>query len=139
MMTRIAIALLIAVAAVTAASAQRASTDWPQWRGANRDGAAGFAAPARWPDTLTKKWSAEVGIGYAAPITVGDRVYAFVRSRGNDVVLVALNFGDAPVTAAYRGLRVPGTFTDAFSRATLALPASGSLEIPAHGYRVLVR
>jgi hypothetical protein len=69
----------------------------------------------------------------------GDRVYAFVRSRGDDVVLVALNFGDAPVTAAYRDLRAPGTFTDWFSRATLALPASGTIRIPAHGYRVLVR
>ena len=86
MRTRIATALMIAIAAVTAAAAQRASTDWPQWRGANRDGAAGFAAPARWPDTLTKKWSAEVGIGYAAPITVGDRVYAFSRQNEDEVM-----------------------------------------------------
>jgi hypothetical protein len=69
----------------------------------------------------------------------GDRVYAFVRSRGSDVVLVALNFGDAPVSAAYRDLRAPGAFTDWFSRAAVDLPAAGKIDIPAHGYRVLVR
>ena len=69
----------------------------------------------------------------------GDRVYAFVRARGSDVVLVALNFGDTSVGAVYTGLRAPGTFTDWFSRSSVALPASGTIEIPAHGYRVLVR
>jgi hypothetical protein len=69
----------------------------------------------------------------------GDRVYAFVRSRGKDVVLVALNFGDAPVSAAYRDLRAPGRFTDWFSHAPVELLASGTIEVPAHGYRVLVR
>jgi glycosidase len=69
----------------------------------------------------------------------GERVYAFVRSRGSDVVLVALNFGDAPVSAAYRDLRQAGRFTDWFTRAAVDLATAGKLEIPAHGYRVLVR
>jgi len=69
----------------------------------------------------------------------GDRVYAYVRSRGDDVVLVALNFGDVPVTASYRDLATPGRFVDWFSRASLSLAASGTIGIPAHGYRVLVR
>ena len=69
----------------------------------------------------------------------GDRVYAFVRSRDDDVVLVALNFGDAPVSASYSGLRSAGKFTDWFSKAAVELPAAGKLDIPAHGYRVLVR
>jgi hypothetical protein len=69
----------------------------------------------------------------------GDRVYAYVRSRGDDVVLVALNFGDVPVTASYRDLATPGRFVDWFSRASLSLAASGTIDIPAHGYRVLVR
>src|SRR5688500_11712174 len=50
---------------------------WPQWRGANRDGAATFSVPKTWPEKLTLKWKVDVGTGYAAPITVGDRVYAF--------------------------------------------------------------
>ena len=69
----------------------------------------------------------------------GPKVYAFVRSRGDDAVLVALNLGDAPVTAAYRDLRTPGTFTDWFSRGKVALSPAGTIAIPAHGYRVLVR
>ncbi|MET0396095.1 MAG: alpha-amylase family glycosyl hydrolase [Longimicrobiaceae bacterium] len=69
----------------------------------------------------------------------GDRVYAFTRTRGANTVLVAVNFGDAPARAAYRGLAQPGAFTDWFSRASVQLAAAGSLEIPAHGYRVMVR
>ena len=63
---------------------------WPQWRGAGRDGAAAFKAPASWPDQLTLKWKVDVGLGYAAPITVGDRVFAFSR-QGDDEVMRALD------------------------------------------------
>jgi outer membrane protein assembly factor BamB len=59
---------------------------WSQWRGANRDGAANFVAPATWPDKLTLKWKVDVGTGYAAPITVGDRVYAFSRQNEDEVM-----------------------------------------------------
>ena len=63
---------------------------WPQWRGANRDGAATFTTPTTWPEKLTLKWKVDVGTGYAAPITVGDRVYAFSR-QGEDEVMRALD------------------------------------------------
>ena len=69
----------------------------------------------------------------------GDRVYAFERVRGENVVVVALNFGDAPVSASYQALSGAGSFTDWLSRATVSLPSSGTIDIPAHGYRVLVR
>ena len=62
---------------------------WPQWRGANRDGAATFIIPKAWPEKLTLKWKVDVGTGYAAPITVGDRVFAFSR-QGEDEVMRAL-------------------------------------------------
>jgi glycosidase len=69
----------------------------------------------------------------------GGRVYAFTRTQGANTVLVAVNFGDAPARAAYQGLPAPGGYTDWFAKSTVALAATGTLEIPAHGYRVLVR
>ena len=59
---------------------------WRQWRGEHRDGAANFSVPATWPEQLTKKWQVEVGLGYAAPITAGDRVYAFSRQNEDEVM-----------------------------------------------------
>jgi len=64
--------------------------DWPGWRGANRDGAATFAVPSAWPERLTLKWKVDVGLGYSAPIAVGDRVYAYSR-QGEDEVMRALD------------------------------------------------
>src|SRR6187200_3281429 len=92
MVTRSASALLlIAVCGLVPTAAQRGtSNDWPQWRGVNRDGAATFAAPASWPEKLNLKWKVDVGIGYAAPITVGDRVFVFSR-QGEDEVMRALD------------------------------------------------
>jgi outer membrane protein assembly factor BamB len=64
--------------------------DWPQWRGANRDGKlTGFTAPAAWPKTLTQKWKVEVGAGDATPALVGDKIYVFSR-QGNEEVTQCL-------------------------------------------------
>ena len=83
--------LLIGGALVAAAAAglgaQTRSADWTQWRGAKRDGAiASFTAPRAWPDALTRKWKVPVGIGYASPILVGNRVYIFSRRADNEVL-----------------------------------------------------
>lgn len=68
--------------------------DWPQWRGANRDGnVTGFTAPATWPGELTKKWKVDVGSSDATPALVGDRLYVFVR-QGDDEVTLCLNATD---------------------------------------------
>jgi len=64
--------------------------DYPQWRGPARDGSVTFAEPAAWPDQLTKRWTVEVGEGYATPLLIGDTVYVFTRRDGNEV-LAALN------------------------------------------------
>ena len=69
----------------------------------------------------------------------GDRVYAFTRTKGSNTVLVAVNFGDAPVHLAYRSLSRTGQYADWFSKERVDLAASGTLDVPAHGYRVLVR
>jgi outer membrane protein assembly factor BamB len=85
-MSRVA-GVLVAVAGTAALGAQSASTDWTQWRGANRDGGvAAFKAPARWPETLTLRWRQEIGLGYSTPVVVGSGVYTFARSGENEAV-----------------------------------------------------
>jgi glycosidase len=69
----------------------------------------------------------------------GNRVYAFTRTRDANTVLVALNFGDKPVSASYSGLSTAGAYTDWFSKAAVTLGADGKIDVPEHGYRVLVR
>ncbi|MEO5816928.1 MAG: alpha-amylase family glycosyl hydrolase [Gemmatimonadaceae bacterium] len=79
------------------------------------------------------------GAQTALATTGGDRVYAFTRTVGTNTVLTAVNFGDARAKASYQGLAQPGDYTDWFSKSKLSLAAQGSVDIPAHGYRVLVR
>jgi outer membrane protein assembly factor BamB len=83
-----ALALTLAAAAVSEpVRAQTAGGDWPQWRGPSRDGTlASFNEPRSWPEQLTKRWQIEVGSGYATPIVVGNRVYAFSRQQENEVM-----------------------------------------------------
>jgi len=62
--------------------------DWPQWRGPNRDNkVTGFTEPKEWPKELTKKWKTKVGEGDATPALVGDKIYAFGRQGGEEVVV----------------------------------------------------
>ena len=69
------------------ASAVALGQDWPQWRGPNRDAAAtSFTPPARWPEQLTQRWKIEVGLGYATPIVVGNRVYMWARQNDSEIM-----------------------------------------------------
>jgi outer membrane protein assembly factor BamB len=89
--------------------AQLSATDYPQWRGQNRDGvASGFSAPAEWPDTLRRVWKTEVGPGYATPLLVGDRVFVFARID-DDEVMMSLNAktGDIIWKSGYTARYVP--------------------------------
>lgn len=74
-----------------------AGQDWPQWRGAKRDGeVTSFREPASWPKTLTERWKVDVGTGYATPILVGDRIYMFTR-QADEEVMSALDAGSGKV------------------------------------------
>jgi outer membrane protein assembly factor BamB len=82
--------------------------DWTEWRGPNRDGSVpSFAAPASWPETLTARWTADVGLGYATPLVSGGRVFVFSR-QGEDEVMSALDASTGTVvwTSGY-----PAPFT----------------------------
>jgi len=68
--------------------------DWPQWRGANRDGkVTGFNVPDTWPKALVEKWRTTVGSGDATPALVDDKLYVFTR-QGDDEVLMCLSAAD---------------------------------------------
>src|SRR5687768_18544147 len=78
--------------------AQRASTDWNQWCGPNRDGSAPAPSdPKAWPEKLTQKWKIEVGSGYATPLVVGNRIYQFSR-QGEREVMSALDVDTGKVS-----------------------------------------
>jgi outer membrane protein assembly factor BamB len=79
--------VIVGCAVVGAGAGAARGGDWPQWRGANRDGrAADFAAPASWPKELKQLWKIDVGEGVATPALVGDRLYIFSRQAGQEVV-----------------------------------------------------
>ena len=66
---------------------QGSRSDWPQFRGPNRDGAiASFTEPKAWPEQLTRVWKVNVGEGYATPVLVGNRVYMFARQGTNEMM-----------------------------------------------------
>ena len=95
--------------------AQRPATDWTQWRGPNRDGViAGFAAPASWPERLNQRWKVEVGLGYATPIVVGNRIYMFSR-QGENETMSALDADNGKVLWQ-TGYAAPFTMNSAAAR-----------------------
>ena len=86
--TTIGIALVVGVLALPRPVTGQ---DWTQWRGPNRDGSvSAFDVPVSWPAGLTEQWKVEVGLGYATPVLVGDRIYMFTR-QGEDEVMLALD------------------------------------------------
>jgi outer membrane protein assembly factor BamB len=88
---------LLLLGFTTATGSQSKSSDWPQWRGPERDGhAAGFASPDEWPDRLIERWKVEVGSGYATPLLVGERIFMFSR-QGENEVMAALDSASGKV------------------------------------------
>jgi glycosidase len=111
--------------------------DTVDWRGASLAGF--YHAMVELRHTQRALASGVPGGAQHTLATTGDRVYTFTRTRAGNTVLVALNFGDAPASIAYRGLEQRGAFTDWFSKSKIALGATGSIDVPAHGYRVFVQ
>jgi glycosidase len=95
-----------------------------------------FDLKHRQPALANGAWG---GVQTVLKTTGGDRVYAFSRTRDANTVLTLVNFGDSSANAAYQGLAQPGDYTDWFTKGKVALGVQGSVDVPAHGYRVLVR
>ena len=67
------------------------ASDWPQWRGPNRDGkVVDVALPQTWPKTLKEEWKVTVGIGHSSPVVANGRIYIFAR-QGEEEVLLCLD------------------------------------------------
>jgi outer membrane protein assembly factor BamB len=75
------------VAAMLLSASSIRGQDWPQWRGPNRDAkVTGFKVPATWPKMFKEEWKVKVGNGVATPALVGDKLYAFGREGGEEIV-----------------------------------------------------
>jgi outer membrane protein assembly factor BamB len=73
------------------ASAAAFTQDWPQWRGPGRTAVVSpFTPPASWPEQLTQRWKIDVGLGYATPVVVGNRIYMWSR-QGESEIMRALD------------------------------------------------
>ena len=84
--------------------------DWPQWRGANRDGkVTGFKAPQEWPKELKLRWKTPVGTGDATPALVGDKLYVFTRQGESEVTTcLEVDRGEEQWTNRYAAQAVTG-------------------------------
>src|SRR2546428_11620837 len=86
-MKRTILSIAVIAGFSAASAAQSRPSDWPQWRGPNRDGVvASFTEPRAWPDQLTRKWKIDVGLGYSTPILIGNRLYMYSRQSDNEVL-----------------------------------------------------
>lgn len=79
-------------AAGAAERAQPAPDDWPQWRGAARDGQAGPGKladswPAEGPPVV---WRKDIGAGFSSPSVVGDALYV-AYAKGDEETLFRLD------------------------------------------------
>ena len=80
---RIHVVVLLVLLLCALAQAQ----EWPQWRGPARTGAAaGFTAPAAWPDRPKQIWKVQAGAGHASPVVAAGRVYLFSRMGEQEAV-----------------------------------------------------
>ena len=83
--------VMMLICVVLICASQASGQDWPQWRGADRDGkVTGFTAPGTWPKALKKVWQARVGQGDATPALAGKQLFVFTR-QGSDEVTQCLD------------------------------------------------
>ena len=58
----------------------KSNSDWPGWRGADRDGKViGFEVPAEWPTSLNQNWQTTVGEADASPILIKNKLYLHTK------------------------------------------------------------
>ena len=67
---------LVAVSLLAGGGSELRADDWPQWRGAGRDGVwQETGVVKKLPAELPRKWTVKVGAGYSGPTVAEGRVY----------------------------------------------------------------
>jgi len=85
-------------------------------------------------------WNGDFG-GEMLRVMTGhdDRVFAFVREKGEDRVFVVLNLSDQPLEADFRGDLWHGTYTELFTGESCTFDEGFTMEMEPWAYRVYVR
>ena len=97
MQRRDKLASLVTGLMVVAVSLTATASDWPQWRGPNRDGISSEAGLLpQWPPTGPPQlWMREdIGSGFSAPAVVGDRLYLLANDDLESEFIRALSAVD---------------------------------------------
>jgi outer membrane protein assembly factor BamB len=98
MKTKYSLGVSAVTAVVLTVTCACSPSDWPQWRGPNRDGISKETGLLKeWPKTGPKLlWQAkDIGQGYSTPSVVGDRLYLMSNNKGlEDESVKALNVKD---------------------------------------------
>lgn len=79
---------LLASSMLVSCGKENSNSEWPGWRGPNRDGVVkNFQSPAAWPAELTKVWNQNVGLCDASAALADGRIYLHVKQGENEVTL----------------------------------------------------
>jgi outer membrane protein assembly factor BamB len=112
--------VLSAVAILAVAAGVAADTDWPQFRGPNRDGVSKETGLLTdWPEAGPRRiWQVELGKGYSGIAVASGRVYTMF-AEGRDELAVAL---DAATGAEIWRVRVGDKFKEMFGDGPRSTP-----------------
>jgi outer membrane protein assembly factor BamB len=86
LISRVFLTALLLTVIILPVQAQRAASDWTQWRGPGRDGSVTGLNRTEWPPKLTLVWKVPVGAGYASPVVDSGRVFVNAREGDKEVV-----------------------------------------------------
>ncbi len=99
-----------------------------------------FAALLRLKKENPALWNGEHG-GEMSSIanSAGDRVFSFLRTKGDNQVFAALNLSSVPQSCAFTAARAAGEWTDMISGAPVTIGRESELEMGPWEYRLLVK
>ncbi|MDR0799052.1 MAG: T9SS type A sorting domain-containing protein [Dysgonamonadaceae bacterium] len=76
---------------------------------------------------------------YKKYTTNNGNIYAYSRTKGNNEVLVLLNFSSSAVSFNFSGSAPSGEFTNYLESGTATFSTSSAVSLPAKGYKVFVK